>query len=459
MRFCDPHARRVVGLGEHEGQSRASALPRATQALTLDSSPPPSSAQELEQRPHATAANAAAKALVYTALTKMGGPKAVPTVERQGMAVYYAASQLADTGVVMQGRKMAVVQLPEPVEGRAMPAHLATCVDQLPAQFQFEDVVLRRERITLQVYDLQAPRVIRPGPEGSMRAFTVTNGEVTTDKQHAPPFTRTMTYMCPADIPTPLLTPGPGGAILLVATCPITLVARAPGGLAGTSIHVMSKPVQGLIMVITELRVDMDNRQVVVTLTGGDPWLIEHRSLSKVKEDGNGKLSLTLKVAHLPALRRRKWTGWPVARTEWIAQTHLAGPTIILQAPPGKETDTTDAVSVYASLNQAASAGGAQPPPDGVNSDQVVQVQLHLRQPTDPRRTPVAAPGVPLVVQQAKSLPAPKPSRPGMSPSARTRSVRAAKPPAAKPSPKPSKPSPKSTTQLTLTQITRANQL
>ena len=128
------------------------------------------------------------------------------------MAVYYDASQLADTGAVMRARKMAVVQLPHPeVEDRAMPAHLATYVDQLPAQFQFEDVVLRRERITLQVYDLQSPRIIRPGPDGSMRAFTVTNGEVTTDMEHARPFTRTMTYICPADIPTPLLTPGPGG--------------------------------------------------------------------------------------------------------------------------------------------------------------------------------------------------------------------------------------------------------
>ena len=128
------------------------------------------------------------------------------------MAVYYDASQLADTSAVMRARKMAVVQLPHPaVEDKAMPAHLATYVDQLPAQFQFEDVVLRRERITLQVYDLQSPRIIRPSPDGSMRAFTVTNGEVTTDTEHAPPFTRTMTYMCPADIPTPLLTPGPGG--------------------------------------------------------------------------------------------------------------------------------------------------------------------------------------------------------------------------------------------------------
>ena len=288
-----------------------------------------------------------------------------------------------------------------------------------------------------------------------MRAFTVTNGEVTTDTEHAPPFTRTMTYMCPADIPTPFLTLGAGGAILLVATCPVTPVARALGGLAGTSIHVMSKQKQSPIMVIIKLRVDMDNRQVVVTPAGGDPWLIEHPSLSKVKEDGNGKLSLTLKVSHLPALRQRKWAGWPVAWTEWIGQTHSGGPTIVLQAPPGKETDTTDAASVYASLNQAASAGGAQPPPEGVDSDQVVQVQLHLRQPTDPRLNPVAVPGVPPVVQQAKSLPVPKPSRQSMSPSARSQSARAAKPPAAKPPPKPSKPSPKSTTQLTLTQITR----
>ena len=61
-----------------------------------------------------------------------------------------------------------------------------------------------------------------------------------------------------------------------------------PGGLAGTSIHVMSKQKRGAIMVITELQVDVENRQVVVTPAGGDPWLFEHRNLSKVKEDGNG---------------------------------------------------------------------------------------------------------------------------------------------------------------------------
>ena len=138
MRFCDLHAGRIIGLGQHEGQCRASALPRATRAPALDSSPPPSSGQGPQQRPGpalvAAAANAAAKALVYTALTKMGGPRAVPPVGRQGMAVYYDASQLPDTAVVMRARKMAVVQLPHPaVEDRAMPAHLATYVDQLPA--------------------------------------------------------------------------------------------------------------------------------------------------------------------------------------------------------------------------------------------------------------------------------------------------------------------------------------
>ena len=75
----------------------------------------------------------------------------------------------------------------------------------------------------------------------------------------------------------------------------------------GTSIHVMTKQKQGASMVITELRVDVENRQVVVTLAGGDPWLIEHRSLSEVKEDGNGKLSLTPQAARLLDLRRRKW--------------------------------------------------------------------------------------------------------------------------------------------------------
>ena len=86
MRFCNLHAGRVVGLGQHEGQCRASALPRATQAPTLDFSPSPSSSQGRQHHPDpalvAAAANAAAKALVYTTLTKIGGPRAVLTVER-----------------------------------------------------------------------------------------------------------------------------------------------------------------------------------------------------------------------------------------------------------------------------------------------------------------------------------------------------------------------------------------
>ena len=216
MRFCDLHAGRVVGLGQHEGQCRSEALPLAlrTPSLISDLSQPNSQGPRQHPDPAlvVAAANAAAKALVYTVLTRMGGPRVVPTVERNGMAVYYDAAQLANTGAVMRARKMAVVQLPHPaVEDEAMSAHLATYVDQLLAQFQFGDVVLRRDKITLQVYDLQSPRIIKPGPEGSVRAYTVTNGDLTTDTEHAPPFTRTMTYMCPADIPTPLLTPGPGG--------------------------------------------------------------------------------------------------------------------------------------------------------------------------------------------------------------------------------------------------------
>ena len=223
------------------------------------------------------AATAAAdKAMVYTLLARLGGPKAViPCVKRQDMAVYYDAAQMADVSATVQNRKMSMVRLPQPaMEDKVMPAHLATYIDQMPAQFQFKGVLIRRDK------------ALPPGPEGHMRAYTVTNGEVTTEAEHAPLFTRTMTYMCPAGILTPILTPGPEGAIQLVATCPVTPVARAPGGHVGTSIQVMNK--QGTIMVITELPVDAQNRQVVVTPAGGDPWQIERRSLARVKEDGYG---------------------------------------------------------------------------------------------------------------------------------------------------------------------------
>ena len=152
-----------------------------------------------------------------------------------------------------------------------MPPHLDTYLKQLPVQFPFQDVVIARKKMVLEVYDLQELTVIPPGPAGSLCAYTVTNGEVTSSGEHGPPFTRTMTHMCPATLATPLLTPGPGGATLLVTTCPIAPVAGEPGGRAGTSIHVVSRQRAGERLAIVDLRLDAEARCVTATPVGGGP--------------------------------------------------------------------------------------------------------------------------------------------------------------------------------------------
>ena len=247
---------------------------------------------------------------------------------------------------------------------------------QLPTQVQFDDVTIIRKEMTLEMSDLQEPTVIPPGPAGSLRAYTVTNGDVITTGEHAPSYTRTMTHMCPAALATPLLTPGPGGATLLVTTFLITPVAREPGGKAGTSIYVVSGQRASERLVIVQLQVDTVAQSVVVTPVGGEPWAIKHGKIARLKDDGNGKLCLTFKAGDMPEVARRPWKGWPLAWTEWLRRTHSANPTIMLHAPPGKEKDTGMAACIYGPLI----AGGARPVPV-------------LHNPIGPKVAPVAAPG------------------------------------------------------------------
>ena len=184
-----------------------------------------------------------------------------------------------------------------------------------------------------------------------------------------------MTHMCPATLATPLLTPGPGGATLLVTTCPIAPVAGEPGGRAGTSIHVVSRQRAGERLAIVDLRVDAEARCVTATPVGGDPWKVEHGTVARVKDDGNGKLSLTFNAGDMPTLARRPWGGWPLEWTEWLRQTHSGNPTVMFQAPPGQERDTAMAGSIYGAL----AAGGSRPVP----------VNLSLPGPVDHRLAPV----------------------------------------------------------------------
>ena len=146
------------------------------------------------------------------------------------MGVYYDAAQLADTVETTRKRKMKKVRLPHvAIEDNEITPHLATYMQQLPTQFQFDDITIKRKGITLEVYDLQTPTIIPPGPAGSLRAYTVTNGEVTTTAEHAPSYTRTMTHMCPANLANPLLTPGPGGVTLLSPHVPSLRWHGRPG--------------------------------------------------------------------------------------------------------------------------------------------------------------------------------------------------------------------------------------
>ena len=128
-------------------------------------------------------------------------------------------------------------------------------------------------------------------------------------------------------------------------------------------------------MVIVEIQVDSVAQSVVVTPVGGSPWAIKHANLARVKDDGNGKLSLTLKAGDMPELAGRPWKGWPLAWTEWLRPTHSGNPTIMLHTPPGKERDTGMPASIYAAM----SAGGARSIP----------VSLFLHDPIDPKLAPV----------------------------------------------------------------------
>ena len=105
--------------------------------------------------------------------------------------------------------------------------------------------------------------------------------------------------------------------------------------------------------------------------------MVDHHIIARIKDDGNGKLSLTFKAGDMPTLARLPWTGWPLAWTEWLRQTHSGNPTIMFHVPPGQENDTALAGSIYGAL----AAGGARPIP----------VNLALPSPVDQRLLPVPA--------------------------------------------------------------------
>ena len=166
---------------------------------------------------------------------------------------------------------------------------------------------------------------------------------------------------------------------------------------------------------------------------------IEHGKIARVKDDGNGKLSLAFKAGDMPKLARCPGNGWPLAWTGWLRQTHSGNPTIMHHAPPGREKDTGMAASIYGALT----AGGARPVP----------VNLLLHNPSDPKMAPVATPGGKADPRSSKA-PAPP-----IKPSKRKGGAaqRLPKPQSKIPAPRPSPHAPKtaSKTQTTLTQISR----
>ena len=177
------------------------------------------------------------------------------------MSNFYDAVQMATAAQAMREKNLDSVLLPHAaVNNETMPIHLETFAEQLPVQFQFRDIDLQRDDITLHIYNLRTQVVVPAGPPGQLRAYTITNGHVTTDNPDGPPFTPTVTYMCPSDLPTPTLTPGPGGAVLLVADCPQTPTASAEGNLAGTTIRMVRKQTMAELFVTVKLDVDFEAR-------------------------------------------------------------------------------------------------------------------------------------------------------------------------------------------------------
>ena len=390
--FCAAHSRQTSATGQHDGQA-VSAAPQAAQAEGAASAPSGARAQGAAE----------ARMAVATAVSREGCPGPFPYVSRMSMSNFYDAVGMATAARAIRDRGLDSVPLPHAaVNNGIMPIHLDTFAEQLPVQFQFRDIRLRQDDITLSVYDLRARVVIPAGPPGQLRAYTVTNGHVATDNPEGPPFTPTVTYMCPSDLPTPALTPGPGGAVLLVADCPQAPVASAGEALAGTSLRMVRKQKMAELIVTVKLEVDPEARRVTLTPPGGTPWTVAYRNLARFRDDGNGVMYLTFSAARLQELRPLSWRGWPVSWTEWLIQTHSGNPMIAMQAPPGGEDDTASAAAVFAAM----SARSARPLPCDVADagrdapEGAIAVSLVLRHPTDPRRN--RHPGSPVLPGQVR---------------------------------------------------------
>ena len=85
-----------------------------------------------------TEGGAAATALAYTAVARLGGAKAYPSVDREGMGVYYDAAQLSDTVKDMRLRKMNKVRLPHvAIENNEMPPQSGHIHETAPGTIPF----------------------------------------------------------------------------------------------------------------------------------------------------------------------------------------------------------------------------------------------------------------------------------------------------------------------------------
>ena len=113
---------------------------------------------------------AGARALVATAVSREGRPGPFPYMERTPMSNFYDAVQMARQA--MRGENLDSVLLPHAaMNNGTMPIHLETFAEQLPVQFQFRDIDLQRDDITLHTYGLRAQVVIPAGPRGQLRAY------------------------------------------------------------------------------------------------------------------------------------------------------------------------------------------------------------------------------------------------------------------------------------------------
>ena len=105
---------------------------------------------------------------VATAVSREGCPGPFPYMSRMSMSNFYDAVGMTTAARAIRDRHLDSVPLPHAaVNDGVMPIHLDTFAEQLPVQFQFRDINLRPDDITLSIYDLRTRVVIPAAPLAS----------------------------------------------------------------------------------------------------------------------------------------------------------------------------------------------------------------------------------------------------------------------------------------------------